>query len=123
MKAASPGLPEIAASGVYKTTMASNAPLVQIPRNQFQQNYMGFSQMHHHPTQSIAVPSSAAGNYTFEYANLASAAAHEQVFYTQHPATMAAPSPLPSHYQSMTPEVAIALSEAAKQLPADNNNA
>ncbi|EXC42960.1 hypothetical protein L484_000307 [Morus notabilis] len=122
-KAASPTPPEMAASGVYKTTMASNAPLVQIPQNQFQQNYMGFSQMHHHPTQSLAIPSSAAGNYAFEYSNPASAVAHEQVFYTQHPAAVAAPSPLPSQYQSMTPAAAIALSEAAKQLPADNTNA
>lgn len=122
-KAASPTLPDMAASGVYNTTMASNAPLVQIPQNQFQQNYMGgFSQMHHHPSQSIAVPSSAAANYTYEYSNPPPTAAHEQVFYTQHPAAVAA-APLPSQYQSMTPAAAIALSEAAKQLPADNNSA
>ncbi|PON32211.1 PB1 domain containing protein [Parasponia andersonii] len=126
-KAASPALPDMAgatAAGVYKSAVGSNPSLVQIPPNQYQQAYVGYSQMHHHPSQSIAVPSSAPGNYAYEYANPA-VAQHEQVYYAQHPAqaAAAAPAPLPSQYQSMTPAAAaaIALSEAAKQLPADNN--
>ncbi|XP_062117017.1 protein PAL OF QUIRKY-like [Humulus lupulus] len=125
-KAASPGLADMAAAagtGMYKTAVASNPPMVQIPPNQYhQQAYVGYSQMHHHPSQSISVPSGT-GNYTCEYANSAApSSAHEQVFYAQHPAqSAAAPAPLPSQYQSMTPAAAIALSEAAKQLPTENN--
>ncbi|KAH7528701.1 hypothetical protein FEM48_Zijuj05G0100000 [Ziziphus jujuba var. spinosa] len=114
-KTASPAVPEMGSNTLYKTPVNSTPPppLVQIPpQTQFQQQYVGYTQMHHHPSQSIAVASSAAANYGFEYAN----PSHEQVYYTQHPAT-----PLPSQYQTLTPAAAaIALSDAAKQPPTDN---
>ncbi|KAF4400851.1 hypothetical protein CsatB_017184 [Cannabis sativa] len=123
-KAASPGLVDpAAATSMYKTDVASNPPMVQIPPNQYhQQAYVEYSQVHHHHSPSISVPSGT-GNYTCEYANSAALGpANEQIFYAQHPAqSAAARSPLPSQYQSMTPAAAIALSEAAKQLPTDNN--
>lgn len=101
---------------VYPTKNASSAiPLVQIPSNQYQQQYMGFGQMHAHPSQSIPVANSATSNYGFEYPNNPS---HEQVYYTQQQATS-----LSSQYQSMTPAAAaIALSDASKQMPMDQNN-
>ncbi|KAB2609488.1 RNA polymerase II degradation factor 1-like [Pyrus ussuriensis x Pyrus communis] len=108
-KAASP---EMSAS-VYKTAVPQTPTLVQVPSNQYQQQYLGFSQMHHRPSQSVAMPPSATNNYAYEYAN----PQHEQVFYTQHQA-----APLPPQYQSMTPAAAaaaVALSEDSKQqLPA-----
>ncbi|KAM1072999.1 hypothetical protein ACFX1T_018068 [Malus domestica] len=58
-----------------------------------QQQYVGFSQMHHHHSQSITIPPSATANYAYEYAN----PQHEQVFYTQHQAT-----PLLPQYQPWT---------------------
>ncbi|KAJ7970335.1 putative Octicosapeptide/Phox/Bem1p family protein [Quillaja saponaria] len=99
-----------AAPTLYKTAMASNPPMVQIASNQFQQQYMGFSQLHHTP-QSIAVSSSATANYGYEYAT----PSQDQVYYTQHQA-----APLPPLYQSMAPAAAVALSDASKQLPIDN---
>lgn len=113
------GIPPVYPTKTTSPAMNSTPPpaLVQIPPAQFQQQYVGFTQMHqhHHPSQSIAVASSAAGNYGYEYAN----PAHEQqVYYTQHQAT-----PLPSQYQTMTPAAAaaaMALSDAAKQPPTEN---
>ncbi|KAL6281622.1 hypothetical protein ACE6H2_018503 [Prunus campanulata] len=107
-KTTSPTMPEMSAS-VYKTAVPQTPSLVQVPSNQYQQQYVGFSQMHHHPSQSITVPSSATASYAYEYAN----PSHEQVFYTQHP-----PAPLPPQYQSMTPAAAaaaVALSDDSKQ--------
>ncbi|KAM1786774.1 hypothetical protein ACFX15_038794 [Malus domestica] len=104
--------PEVSAS-VYKTAVPQTPTLVQMPSNQYQQQYVEFSQMHHHPSQSIAMPPSATANYSYEFTN----PQHEQAFYTQHQA-----APLPPQYQSMTPAAAaaaVALSEESKQqLPA-----
>ncbi|KAJ0106205.1 hypothetical protein Patl1_19209 [Pistacia atlantica] len=97
-------------ASVYRTAVTSTPALVQIPANQFQQQYVGYSQLQH-PSQSIAVASGAAANYGCEYAN----PAHEQVYYASHQA-----GPLPSQYQSMTPAAAVvALADASKQMPAD----
>ncbi|KAM5570508.1 hypothetical protein ABKV19_011252 [Rosa sericea] len=110
-KTASPAMPEMTQS-VYQTSVTPTPQLVQIPSNQYQQQFVGYSQMHH-PSQSIAVPSSAtAPNYAYEYAN----PSHEQVYYTQHQA-----APLPPQYQSMTPAAAaaaVAMSDESKQVAA-----
>ncbi|KAK9279002.1 hypothetical protein L1049_028584 [Liquidambar formosana] len=108
--ATSGAIPEMAAASVYQTVTTANQTLVQVPSNQFQQQYLGFSQMHH-PSQSIAPASVAAANYAFEYAH----PAHDQVYYTQHPAAT-----LPPQYQTLTPAAAVVLSEASTQLPTDN---
>ncbi|KAJ7975166.1 putative Octicosapeptide/Phox/Bem1p family protein [Quillaja saponaria] len=108
-KTANPPIKEGAPS-MYKTAVALNPSMVQIPSNQFQQQYVGFSQMHH-PAQSIAVACSAISNYGYEYVT----PSQDQVYYTQHQA-----APLPPVYQSMTPAAAMALSDASKQLPTDN---
>ncbi|KAA8542746.1 hypothetical protein F0562_023898 [Nyssa sinensis] len=96
--------PEMASS-VYRTAATATPQLVQIPTNQFQQQYVGLSQMHH-PSQSIAN-----ANYGFEYAQ----PTHDQVYYTQNAA-----APLPPQYQTMTSAAAVLLSQASTQLPADN---
>ena len=104
-KTTSAAKPEMA-SGIYRTAVAaSNPQFVQVPSRQFQQQYAGF-----HPSQSIAVASSATGNYGFEYTNHP----NEQVYYTHQAA------PLPPQYQTMTAAAATALSDASKQVPTES---
>lgn len=101
--------------GVYKETSA-HQPIytkksVQVPSNQFHQQYpyVGFSHLHHSQPQSIAA---AAPNYAFDYANPGqdkACCAHHSVV------------PLPVHqYQTLTSTTAVAFSEATTQFPADN---
>ncbi|XP_057960696.1 protein PAL OF QUIRKY [Malania oleifera] len=104
---APPPKPEMAA-GVYRTAAASS-PLVQVPSSQHQQQYVGFSQIHH-PSQSIAPTSAATANYAYEYSD----PAHAQLYYTQP----LAPT-LPPQYQTMTAP-AVLLPEAGSQLPTEN---
>ncbi|KAK1359311.1 hypothetical protein POM88_043785 [Heracleum sosnowskyi] len=54
-------------------------------------------------------------NYAYEYAQ----PTHEQVFYTQNPASQLPPPP---QYQTMTPATAMYLSQASVQQSADNAN-
>lgn len=89
---------------VNRNSATATPPPIQVPSNQFQQQYMGVPQMHHHPSQSMA------GNYGFEYPHQT----HEQVYYAQHPA-----APMPPQYQTMSPATAVFLSQAAAQLPSD----
>lgn len=97
---------------VYRTAVTSTPTLVQIPANQFEQQYACYSHMQHQ-SQSIAVAPAASANYVYhEYAN----AARDQVYYTQHQA-----APLPPQYQTMTPATAVALADATNQLPTNNN--
>ncbi|KAG7944688.1 hypothetical protein I3843_15G115600 [Carya illinoinensis] len=107
-KTATSATPEMVGS-VYRTTLTSTPQLVQVPSNQFQQQYVGFSQMQH-PSQSIAIASSNNANYGFEYTN----SPNDQVYYTHQAA------PLPTQYQTMTAAAAITLSDASKQLPTDS---
>ncbi|CAK7349675.1 unnamed protein product [Dovyalis caffra] len=107
--------PEMAAP-VYRTAVPSTHPLVQVPANQFQQQYVGYSQMQH-PSQSIALPpaAAAAANYAYsEYAN----ATHDQVYYTPSPQV----APLRPQYQSMNPAAVVALADASKQSNAMQQN-
>ncbi|GLU08659.1 hypothetical protein SLE2022_255590 [Rubroshorea leprosula] len=58
--------PEMAAvTGVYRTTNAP--PLVQVPAGQHQQQYVGYSQIHH-PSQCVAPTSATTVAYAYEYA-------------------------------------------------------
>lgn len=98
--------PEMSA-GMYRTGTAV-APLVQVPSSQHQQQYVGFSQIHH-PSQSIAPPA-AAGNYAYEFSD----PAHAQIFYAQ---PMAHTLP---QYQTMTSAPAVVVPEGSAQLSADN---
>ncbi|KAF8021234.1 hypothetical protein BT93_G1615 [Corymbia citriodora subsp. variegata] len=105
-----PGIKTDLASGVYRMASASASPLVQVPAGQHQQQYVGYSQVHH-PSQSVAPSSGAPANYGYEYANPATG----QVYYAQHLAP-----PLPSQYQTMTGANAVGLPEASSQLSGDN---
>ncbi|CAL0322245.1 unnamed protein product [Lupinus luteus] len=85
----------------------SNPAFVQMPSNQFQQQYVTMPQVHHHTQQPIAT------NYGYDY----SGTVQDQAYYTQQQTT----APLPPQYQSMMPAAAAAtLSDASKQFPADN---
>lgn len=100
--------PEMAAAGVYRTTAAAPPQLVQVPTGQHQQQYVGYSQIHH-PSQSVP-PSAGAPNYAYEFVD----PAHAQIYYTQP----LAPG-VPSQYQTMTAAAAMVLPEASSQLPTD----
>ncbi|GFS32365.1 hypothetical protein Acr_00g0022290 [Actinidia rufa] len=93
-----------------KTAAAPATPtLVHVNSNQFQQQYMGVPQMHHHPSQSLAA------NYAFEYPHQT----HDHhVYYAQHPVAAS----MAPQYQTMTPASAALLSQASAQLPVDNTN-
>lgn len=100
---------EMAAAGAYRTAVNPAGQMVQVPSNQFQQQYPGFPQMHH-PSQSIAVAPGTNANYGYEYTNNT----HDQMYYAQHQAA----APLPPQYQTMSPAaVAAAIADAS----ADNN--
>lgn len=93
------------AAGVYRTAAAAAPPLVQVAPNQHQQQYVGYSQIHH-PSQSMAPTSAATANYAYEYAD----PGHAQIYYTQP----YAPS-FPAQYQTMTSASAVVLPEASSQ--------
>lgn len=103
-----PTKPEMAGASVYRTVATASPPLVQVPpSSQFhQQNqYMGFSQLHHPPPPVAAAAT--APNYAYEYAH----PAQDQTYCTHHSV-----APLPQ-YQTLTSTTAVALSEASTQLP------
>jgi hypothetical protein len=94
--------------------VATNSTFVQVPSNQFQQQYVGLPQFHHQPQHPINVaPSNGGTNYGYEYGGNVEG----QVYYTQQQTN----APLVTQYQSMTPAAAAAaLSDASNQFPADN---
>lgn len=92
------------------TPSATKPTLVQVQPNQYQQQYVNVSQMPY-ASQSPAP----AINYAYEYAQ----PTHEEVFYTQNPASQLPPPP---QYQTMTPATAMFLSQASVQQSADNAN-
>lgn len=110
-KTPSTAIPEMA-SGAYKPAVPSTPQLVQVPSNQYQQQYVGYQQMHH-PLQSI----SAGSNYGYEFAN----SAHDQAYFSQHQHQHPHQHPNGGYpqYQTMTPAAAVALSDASKQIPAE----
>ncbi|XP_045820290.1 uncharacterized protein LOC123913555 [Trifolium pratense] len=91
---------------VYKAPVASNSGFIQIPSNQFQQQYVNLPQNIHHPPHPI---------YGYDYGG----AMQEQIYYTQTQQQHANAN-APSQYQSMTPAVAgAAISDVSKQFPTD----
>ncbi|XP_052176164.1 uncharacterized protein LOC127790625 [Diospyros lotus] len=108
----------VAPSAVYKEAVppiypakAAAPALLQVPGNQFQQQYVGVAQMHH-PSQPTAAASAAGANYGVEYN---AHPTHDQFYYAQHPA--------PPQYQTMTTTAAALFSQAsAAQLLADNSS-
>ncbi|XVE92620.1 hypothetical protein REPUB_Repub01dG0113800 [Reevesia pubescens] len=103
MRNAAIAKPEMAAAtGVYRTTTTGTPQLVQVPNSQHQQQYVGYSQIHH-PSQSVAPTSAATATYAYEFTD----PAHAQIYYTQP----LAPT-MPSQYQTMT--------ATAAELPTDN---
>lgn len=100
------------ATGMYRTaTPAATpaaAPLVQAPSTQHPQQYVGFSQIHHHHPSQSAVPNTGnTGAYAYEFVDPA------QIYYPQ-------PAQLAAQYQTMTSSPAMVLPEASVQLPADS---
>ncbi|XVF02218.1 hypothetical protein REPUB_Repub04eG0156700 [Reevesia pubescens] len=103
--------PEMAAAtGVYRTTATGTPQLVQVPNNQHQQQYAGYSQIHHQ-SQSVAPTSAGTATYAYDFTD----PAYAQIYYTQP----LAPT-MPSQYQTMTAAAAVALPDASAQLPTDN---
>ncbi|KAK8579484.1 hypothetical protein V6N13_142691 [Hibiscus sabdariffa] len=96
-----------AATGLYRTSNTGNPQLVQVQNSQHQQQYVGYSQIHH-PSQSVAPTSAATATYAYEFND----PAHAQMYYTQPPAPN-----MPSQYQTMT---GVVLPDASAQLPTDN---
>ncbi|CAH2042096.1 unnamed protein product [Thlaspi arvense] len=89
--------PEMVA-GMYRTAATAAPTLVQVPPSQ--QQYVGYSQVHH--PQSVAPSSVATTNYA--YAD----PAHSQVYYTQP-----LPPQLAAQYQTMTSAPAAVLPEGS----------
>ncbi|KAF8407782.1 hypothetical protein HHK36_006918 [Tetracentron sinense] len=108
-KTAPPPRPELGSS-VYGAATAAAPPLVHVPSNQQQQQYVGYNQIHH-PSQSVAGAKTGTANYAYEFADPARA----QIYYTQPLAAT-----LPPQYQTMTSSAAVGLSDASKQIPVDN---
>ncbi|KAF9677377.1 hypothetical protein SADUNF_Sadunf08G0101300 [Salix dunnii] len=92
--------PELAA---YRTATPGTPQLVQIPSSQHQQQYIGYSQVHH-PSQSVAPASTGTANYGYEFAD----PSHAQIYYAQPMAPAMSPQ-----FQTMMPE-------SSGQLSSDN---
>ncbi|GAB4828878.1 hypothetical protein Ancab_018538 [Ancistrocladus abbreviatus] len=107
-----PPKPEMAA-GMYRTAANAAPPLVQVPSGQHppqQQQFMGYSQIHHHPSQSATPTSAATGSYAYEFSD----PAHTQLYFTQP----LQPS-LAAQYQTMTSAPGMVLPDASVQLPTE----
>ncbi|KAK4409582.1 hypothetical protein Sango_0031200 [Sesamum angolense] len=111
-----PTKPEMAAN-MYQTAGAGPTPLlVQVPTHQFQQQFVGLSQIPPTPQSgAVSAASAVVPNYGYEYTHHM----QDQVYYAQHLAASAAPPP-PPQYQTMTPAAAVMLSQAQTQLTADS---
>ncbi|GAB4840333.1 hypothetical protein Ancab_021100 [Ancistrocladus abbreviatus] len=107
-----PPKPEMSA-GVYRTAATASQPLVQVPSGQHQpqqQQFIGYSQIPHHPSQSVAPTSAATGSYAYEFAD----PAHTQLYFTQP-----LQPTLASQYQTMTSAPGVVLPNASAQLPTE----
>ncbi|KAJ6721192.1 hypothetical protein OIU85_024300 [Salix viminalis] len=93
----------------YRTATPGTPQLVQVPSNQHQQQYVGYSQVHH-PSQSVAPTSASTANYGYEFGD----PAHGQIYYAQPMA------PAMPQYQTMTAASAVALPESSAQFASDN---
>ncbi|KAL3512216.1 hypothetical protein ACH5RR_024933 [Cinchona calisaya] len=99
-----------APTNLYRTANTATPTLVQIPTNQFQQQFYGLSQMPP-PSQSIAAGSVSAMNYGYEYAH----PTHDHAYCAQHPTAT-----LPQ-YHTMAPAAAVMLSQTSTQLTTEHN--
>ncbi|PWA76358.1 Phox/Bem1p [Artemisia annua] len=104
--------PDMVPNPLYTT--AAPGGMIQVPSNQFPQQYMNVSQMPHHPPTHL--PTSNGGTYGYEYAH----PTQDNAYYSQHHPVAA---PLPSQYQSMTPASAMLLAQlsSAQQVAAPEN--
>ncbi|CAH1419380.1 unnamed protein product [Lactuca virosa] len=84
--------------------MSTTPGMIQIPSNQFQQQYVNVSQIPHHPPTPL--PNSSGGKYGYEYAH----PTQDQVYYSNHHSVAA---PLPSQYQTMSPASAMLLTQVS----------
>ncbi|CAN4114554.1 unnamed protein product [Withania somnifera] len=100
--------PEMTA-GTYRTVAAAATELVQITSGRYQQQYVGYSQIHH-PSQSIAPASAATSGYAYEFSD----PTHAQVYYSQAHAPQFA-----ARYQTMTSSPAVGLHNTSSQLPTE----
>ncbi|KAH0692157.1 hypothetical protein KY285_019254 [Solanum tuberosum] len=102
--------PEMTA-GAYRTTTAGTPQLVQITSGQNQQQYVGYSHIHH-PSQPIAPTSRATANYAYEFSD----PTHAQIYYSQAHAPQFA-----TQYQIMTSSPTVGLHSTSSQLPTEKN--
>ncbi|XP_027768508.1 uncharacterized protein LOC114074714 [Solanum pennellii] len=100
--------PEMIA-GAYRTAAAGTPQLVQITSGQHQQQYVGYSQIHH-PSQPIAPTSRATANYAYEFSD----PSHAQIYYSQAHAPQ-----LATQYQTMKSSPAVGLHSTSSQLPTE----
>nr|XP_016489478.1 PREDICTED: putative mediator of RNA polymerase II transcription subunit 8 [Nicotiana tabacum] len=100
-------------AGAYRTAATAAPQLVQITSGQHQQQYVGYSQIHH-PSQSIAPTSAATANYAYEYSDPTNA----QIYYTQSHAPQFA-----AQYQTIASSPAVGLPNTSSQLPSEKNQA
>ncbi|PWA86384.1 Phox/Bem1p [Artemisia annua] len=104
--------PDMVPNPLYTT--AAPGGMIQVPSNQFPQQYMNVSQIPHHPPTHL--PTSNGGTYGYEYAH----STQDNAYYSQHHPVAA---PLTSQYQSMTPASAMLLAQlsSAQQVAAPEN--
>lgn len=102
--------PEMTA-GAYRTAAAAAPQLVQMTSGQHQQQYVGYSQIHH-PSQPIAPASAATASYAYEFSD----PTHAQIYYSQAHAPQFA-----AQYQTMTSSPAVGLHNTSTQLHTEKN--
>ncbi|CAI0431816.1 unnamed protein product [Linum tenue] len=100
---------------MYRTTNAGTPQLIALSSSG-QQQYVGYSQVHHHPSQSMAPATASAGNPSYGYEFVNPGPGHGPIYYTQP----LAPAMQPSPYQTMTTGGGgVVLPEGSAQIPAD----
>ncbi|KAG5608284.1 hypothetical protein H5410_019565 [Solanum commersonii] len=83
----------------------------EMTAGQNQQQYVGYSQIHH-PSQPIAHTSRATANYAYEFSD----PTHAQIYYSQAHAPQFA-----TQYQTMTSSPTVGLHSTFSQLPTEKN--
>ncbi|KAM3270406.1 hypothetical protein P3S67_029513 [Capsicum chacoense] len=101
--------PEMSA-GTYRAAGVAAPQLVQITSGQHQQQYVGYSQIHH-PSQPIAPASAATASYAYEFSD----PTHAQIYYSQ----AHAPPQFAAQFQTMTSSPAVGLHNTSSQIPTE----
>ncbi|CAL1389540.1 unnamed protein product [Linum trigynum] len=102
---------------MYRTTNNGTPQLIALS-SPGQQQYVGFSQVHHHPSQSMAPAAASAGtpSYGYEFVDPSHGHGPGPIYYTQP----LAPSIPASQYQTMTTGGGgVVLAEGSVQIPAE----